>query len=149
MKIVFATNNQHKLSEIRSILGDSIEVLQHDESGEGVFSVELPHQVDFVFRHGLQVWVAPYLSVGRGVVDAAHGAPIAGIDGLAAEGTEEGSNDVAADELAIASIRRDEVPLLIGVQVQLYSALERSFFNLSRRRARASRICRPRSSDRM
>ena len=27
MKIVFATNNQHKLSEIRSILGDSIEVL--------------------------------------------------------------------------------------------------------------------------
>ena len=27
MRIVFATNNQHKLSEIRSILGDSIEVL--------------------------------------------------------------------------------------------------------------------------
>lgn len=27
-----------------------------------------------------------------------------------ADGTEEGSNDVAADELAIASIRRDEVP---------------------------------------
>ncbi len=27
MKIVFATNNQHKLSEIRQILGDSIEVL--------------------------------------------------------------------------------------------------------------------------
>ena len=27
MKIVFATNNQHKLSEIRSILGESIEVL--------------------------------------------------------------------------------------------------------------------------
>ena len=27
MKIVFATNNEHKLSEIRSILGDSIEVL--------------------------------------------------------------------------------------------------------------------------
>ena len=27
MKIVFATNNQHKLDEIRSILGDSIEVL--------------------------------------------------------------------------------------------------------------------------
>ena len=27
MKIVFATNNQHKLDEIRSILGDTIEVL--------------------------------------------------------------------------------------------------------------------------
>ena len=27
MKIVFATNNQHKLSEIRSILGETIEVL--------------------------------------------------------------------------------------------------------------------------
>ena len=27
MKIVFATNNAHKLSEIRSILGESVEVL--------------------------------------------------------------------------------------------------------------------------
>ena len=27
MKIVFATNNQHKLTEIRDILGESIEVL--------------------------------------------------------------------------------------------------------------------------
>ena len=33
MKIVFATNNQHKLSEIRSILGDSIEVLSLKEIG--------------------------------------------------------------------------------------------------------------------
>ena len=33
MKIVFATNNQHKLSEIRSILDDSIEVLSLNDIG--------------------------------------------------------------------------------------------------------------------
>ena len=33
MKIVFATNNEHKLSEIRSILGDSIEVLSLKDIG--------------------------------------------------------------------------------------------------------------------
>ena len=33
MKIVFATNNQHKLSEIRSILGDSTEVLSLKDIG--------------------------------------------------------------------------------------------------------------------
>ena len=33
MKIVFATNNQHKLSEIRSILGNSIEVLSLKDIG--------------------------------------------------------------------------------------------------------------------
>ena len=33
MKIVFATNNQHKLSEIRSILGESIEVLSLKDLG--------------------------------------------------------------------------------------------------------------------
>jgi len=33
MKIVFATNNEHKLSEIRSILGESIEVLSLKDIG--------------------------------------------------------------------------------------------------------------------
>ena len=33
MKIVFATNNEHKLSEIRSILGNSIEVLSLKDIG--------------------------------------------------------------------------------------------------------------------
>ena len=33
MKIVFATNNQHKLSEVRQILGDSIEVLSLNDIG--------------------------------------------------------------------------------------------------------------------
>ena len=33
MKIVFATNNQHKLSEIRSIFGESIEVLSLKDIG--------------------------------------------------------------------------------------------------------------------
>ena len=33
MKIVFATNNQHKLSEVRQILGDKIEVLSLNDIG--------------------------------------------------------------------------------------------------------------------
>ena len=33
MKIVFATNNSHKLSEIRSILGDRFEVLSLSDIG--------------------------------------------------------------------------------------------------------------------
>ena len=33
MKIVFATNNQHKLSEIRQILGDRIEILSLNDIG--------------------------------------------------------------------------------------------------------------------
>jgi XTP/dITP diphosphohydrolase len=33
MKLVFATNNQHKLSEVRQILGDSIEVLSLNDIG--------------------------------------------------------------------------------------------------------------------
>ena len=33
MKIVFATNNQHKLSEIRQILGDRVEVLSLQDIG--------------------------------------------------------------------------------------------------------------------
>ena len=33
MRIVFATNNQHKLSEIRNILGNSIEVLSLEDIG--------------------------------------------------------------------------------------------------------------------
>ena len=33
MRIVFATNNEHKLSEIRSILGDAIEVLSLKDIG--------------------------------------------------------------------------------------------------------------------
>ncbi len=33
MKIVFATNNQHKLEEVRQILGDSYEVLSLADIG--------------------------------------------------------------------------------------------------------------------
>ena len=33
MKIVFATNNQHKLEEIRQILGTKFEVLSHNDIG--------------------------------------------------------------------------------------------------------------------
>ena len=33
MKIVFATNNEHKLSEIRAILGDAFEVVSLADIG--------------------------------------------------------------------------------------------------------------------
>ena len=33
MKIVFATNNEHKLSEVRGILGDKVEVLSLSDIG--------------------------------------------------------------------------------------------------------------------
>ena len=59
--------------------------LKLGKGSERVLVVQLPHEVHLIFRHGLQVGIAPNLAVGRGVVDAAHRAPITGIDGLAAE----------------------------------------------------------------
>ena len=56
---------------------------------ERVFAIELPDEVQVILRHGFQVGISPYLGVGRGIVDAAHGAPIAGIDRLTAEGQIE------------------------------------------------------------
>ena len=51
MKIVFATNNQHKLSEIRSILGDSIEVLSLKEIG---CDVDIPETGKTLEENALQ-----------------------------------------------------------------------------------------------
>ena len=51
MKIVFATNNQHNLSEIRSILGDSIEVLSLKEIG---CDVDIPETGKTLEENALQ-----------------------------------------------------------------------------------------------
>ena len=59
MKIVFATNNQHKLQEIRHILGDSIEVLSLSDIG---CDVDIPEtgstleenarqKAEYIWRH--------------------------------------------------------------------------------------------------
>ena len=51
MKIVFATNNNHKLSEIRSILGDSIEVLSLKDIG---CDVDIPETGKTLEENALQ-----------------------------------------------------------------------------------------------
>ena len=51
MKIVFATNNQHKLTEIRSILGDSIEVLSLKDIG---CDVDIPETGTTLEENALQ-----------------------------------------------------------------------------------------------
>ena len=51
MKIVFATNNQHKLSEIRSILGESIEVLSLKDIG---CDVDIPETGKTLEENALQ-----------------------------------------------------------------------------------------------
>ena len=51
MKIVFATNNQHKLSEIRNILGDSIEVLSLNDIG---CDVDIPETGTTLEENALQ-----------------------------------------------------------------------------------------------
>ena len=51
MKIVFATNNQHKLSEIRSILGGSIEVLSLEDIG---CDVDIPETGTTLEENALQ-----------------------------------------------------------------------------------------------
>ena len=51
MKIVFATNNEHKLSEIRSILGDSFEVLSLKDIG---CDVDIPETGKTLEENALQ-----------------------------------------------------------------------------------------------
>ena len=51
MKIVFATNNAHKLSEIRQILGDSVEVLSLADIG---CHVDIPETADTLEGNALQ-----------------------------------------------------------------------------------------------
>lgn len=50
-KIVFATNNIHKLAEIRDILGDKVEVLSLDDIG---FNEEIPETADTLEGNAFQ-----------------------------------------------------------------------------------------------
>ena len=80
MKIVFATNNEHKLSEIRSILGANIEVLSLKDIG---CDVDIPETGNTLEANALQkahyVWEHYHLSCfadDTGLeVDARNGAP--------------------------------------------------------------------------
>ncbi|MBP3767210.1 MAG: non-canonical purine NTP diphosphatase [Prevotella sp.] len=51
MKIVFATNNEHKLSEIRDILGDKMEVLSLNDIG---CHVDIPETGDTLEENAMQ-----------------------------------------------------------------------------------------------
>ena len=51
MKIVFATNNQHKLEEVRQILGDSVEVLSLNDIG---YDVDIPETGTTLKENALQ-----------------------------------------------------------------------------------------------
>ena len=51
MKIVFATNNEHKLSEIRGILGDKVEVLSLKDIG---CNVDIPETGETLEENALQ-----------------------------------------------------------------------------------------------
>ena len=50
-KLVFATNNAHKLSEIRAILGDTIQILSLDDIG---CTDEIPETADTLEGNALQ-----------------------------------------------------------------------------------------------
>ena len=59
MKIVFATNNQHKLEEVRQILGDSYEVLSladigcHEDIPEtgDTLMMNAIQKADYIYQH--------------------------------------------------------------------------------------------------
>ncbi|MBQ6033794.1 MAG: non-canonical purine NTP pyrophosphatase, partial [Prevotella sp.] len=59
MRIVFATNNQHKLEEIREILGDSFEVLSlrdigcHEDIPEtgDTLMMNAIQKADYIYQH--------------------------------------------------------------------------------------------------
>ena len=80
MKIVFATNNEHKLSEIRSILGESIEVLSLKDIG---CDVDIPETGTTLEENAMQKAQYVYdnyhidcFADDTGLeVDALHGAP--------------------------------------------------------------------------
>jgi XTP/dITP diphosphohydrolase len=80
MKIVFATNNEHKLSEIRGILGDKIEVLSLNDIG---CHVDIPETGDTLEENALQKAQYVYDHYGMSVfsddtgleVEALNGAP--------------------------------------------------------------------------
>ena len=102
-KIVFATNNAHKLSEIRQILGDRVEVLSLKDIG---CDVDIPETGTTLEANALQkaryIWDHYHLSCfadDTGLeVEALHGAP--GIYSARYAAMEEGSEAVSHDSEA-------------------------------------------------
>jgi len=100
MKIVFATNNQHKLSEIRSILGESIEVLSLKDIG---CDVDIPETGKTLKENALQkaqyIYDHYHISVfadDTGLeVDALNGAP--GIYSARYASMEAGAHEASHD----------------------------------------------------
>lgn len=100
MKIVFATNNQHKLSEIRSILGESIEVLSLKDIG---CDVDIPETGKTLEENALQkaqyIYNHYHISVfadDTGLeVDALNGAP--GIYSARYASMEAGAHEASHD----------------------------------------------------
>ena len=100
MKIVFATNNQHKLSEIRSILGESIEVLSLKDIG---CNVDIPETGKTLEENALQkaqyIYDHYHISVfadDTGLeVDALNGAP--GIYSARYASMEAGAHEASHD----------------------------------------------------
>ncbi len=100
MKIVFATNNQHKLSEIRSILGESIEVLSLKDIG---CDVDIPETGKTLEENALQkaqyIYDHYHISVfadDTGLeVDALNGAP--GIYSARYASMEAGAHEASHD----------------------------------------------------
>lgn len=100
MKIVFATNNQHKLDEIRSILGDTIEVLSLKDIG---CDVDIPETGKTLEENALQkaqyIYDNYHISVfadDTGLeVDALNGAP--GIYSARYASMEAGAHEASHD----------------------------------------------------
>ena len=100
MKIVFATNNQHKLDEIRSILGDTIEVLSLKDIG---CDVDIPETGQTLEENALQkaqyIYDHYHISVfadDTGLeVDALNGAP--GIYSARYASMEAGAHEASHD----------------------------------------------------
>lgn len=100
MKIVFATNNQHKLEEIRQILGDKIEVLSLKDIG---CNVDIPETGKTLEENAMQkaqyIWEHYHLSCfadDTGLeVEALNGAP--GIYSARYASLEEGRGAVSHD----------------------------------------------------
>ena len=100
MKIIFATNNQHKLDEIRSILGDTIEVLSLKDIG---CDVDIPETGQTLEENALQkaqyIYDHYHISVfadDTGLeVDALNGAP--GIYSARYASMEAGAHEASHD----------------------------------------------------
>ena len=112
MKIVFATNNQHKLDEIRSILGDTIEVLSLKDIG---CDVDIPETGQTLEENALQkaqyIYDHYHISVfadDTGLeVDALNGAP--GIYSARYASMEAGAHEASHDAEANMSRLRKSI----------------------------------------